>query len=166
MYPDTQRYRLGANNHQLPCNEPKHYVANYQRAGTASYISQGNRPNYEGSIRPLCFTGPKNAIDSQINNNYRHEKFIGTVDRFLSEVDDGASFNIVDRHIDQNLHRGLQSTTSIVEEVGRGPTEKVCRECVRKPQGGQVYRNPAEAEYDIFRTRPPEILRLISAISF
>jgi len=37
-YPDTQCYRLGVNNQQLPCNAPIIKVANYQRAGAGSYV--------------------------------------------------------------------------------------------------------------------------------
>jgi catalase len=90
IYPDTQRYRLGVNNQQLPCNAPIPKVANFQRAGTASFISQGRRPNYLSSISSdLNFVGPKNAIDSQINGNDRHERFSGTVYRELSMVSPG-----------------------------------------------------------------------------
>jgi len=90
IYPDTQRYRLGVNNQQLPCNAPIYKVANFQRAGTASSVSQGSRPNYLSSIPSLSFAGPPNAIDSQINDNNRHERFDGTVYRELTiiSVDD------------------------------------------------------------------------------
>jgi len=132
MYPDTQRYRLGANNHQLPCNDSKHYVANYQRAGTASYISQGNRPNYEGSIRPLSFTGPKNAIDSQINNNCRHEKFHGTVDRFLSEVDPDEDYK-QPRQLWQRWDEGQQKR--FVENVSASLKEVKVTEILRRQIG-------------------------------
>ena len=86
IYPDTQRYRLGVNNQQLPCNAPIVKVSNYQRAGAASYVSQGNRPNYESSVNPLHFAGPVKAIDSQINDNHRQEVFDGTVYRQLTVI--------------------------------------------------------------------------------
>ena len=86
IYSDTQRYRLGVNNKQLPCNAPIQKVANFQRAGAASSVSQGSLPNYQASIPSFNFAGPPNAIDSQVNNNDRHEKFAGTVNRELTIV--------------------------------------------------------------------------------
>ncbi|KAJ7802092.1 catalase [Mycena olivaceomarginata] len=85
IYPDTPRYRLWANNQQLPCNAPIRNVAKFQRAGTASFISQGRRPNYQSSTQSLSFDSPPNAIDSQVNNNHRHERFDGTI---LTSIDD------------------------------------------------------------------------------
>lgn len=87
IYPDTQRYRLGVNNQQLPCNASIVKVSNYQRAGAASYVSQGNRPNFESSYNSLSFAGPVEAIDSQINDNHRQEVFDGTVYRQLTVLD-------------------------------------------------------------------------------
>ncbi|KAF8629305.1 hypothetical protein AX15_003522 [Amanita polypyramis BW_CC] len=81
IYPDTQRYRLGVNHGQLPCNAPKAPVANHQRAGAASFISQGSRPNYQSSTDSLKFVGLRDAIDSQIRNNMRHEIFHGSAYR-------------------------------------------------------------------------------------
>jgi catalase len=46
-YPDTHRHRLGVNYQQLPVNAPIVPVANFQRDGFATFISQGNRPNYQ-----------------------------------------------------------------------------------------------------------------------
>ncbi|PPQ80528.1 hypothetical protein CVT26_004311, partial [Gymnopilus dilepis] len=88
IYPDTQRYRLGVNNRQLPCNAPLESTkkANYQRGGRASYISQKNRPNYESSSQKLNFVGPKGAIDSQINDNTRQEIFDGSAYRHLTQI--------------------------------------------------------------------------------
>jgi catalase len=94
IYSDAQRYRLGVNNKQLPCNAPDKKlnrmslmnkplpkVADHQRAGAASFISQEDRPNYQSTDHSLSFNGPKNAIDSQIRNNMRHEMFDGTAYR-------------------------------------------------------------------------------------
>nr|QOY58044.1 catalase [Hoplobatrachus rugulosus] len=59
VYPDAQRYRLGANYQQLPVNAPKKVkVANYQRDGfMALGNNQGNAPNYY----PNSFGGPEEA---------------------------------------------------------------------------------------------------------
>ncbi|CCE65587.1 hypothetical protein TPHA_0L02360 [Tetrapisispora phaffii CBS 4417] len=56
-YPDTQRYRLGANYEQLEANRPRNLngaaasvcpyaSSNFQRDGKATYFNQGNLPNY------------------------------------------------------------------------------------------------------------------------
>lgn len=66
-YPDTQRYRLGANYEQLPINRGKPFIksqsecpykfttgatecpynpGNFERAGPAATVSQGDAPNY------------------------------------------------------------------------------------------------------------------------
>ncbi|KAH9953690.1 catalase [Russula dissimulans] len=96
IYPDTQRYRLGVNNKQLPCNAPIVPIANYQRAGKASFISQGNRPNIQTSYQGLNFVGPPGAIDSQIRNNHRQEVFDGTAYRNLVLASD-----LTDRDFEQ-----------------------------------------------------------------
>ncbi|KAF9347446.1 hypothetical protein BGX26_001048 [Mortierella sp. AD094] len=48
-YPDTQRYRLGANFQQLPINQPyRAKVSNHQRDGFGTYSENfGAHPNYE-----------------------------------------------------------------------------------------------------------------------
>lgn len=57
-YPDTQRYRLGANYALLPINRPHSEVHNYQRDGAMRFDDNGgNRPHYE----PNSFNGPKAA---------------------------------------------------------------------------------------------------------
>ena len=57
-YPDTHRYRIGANYQQLPVNRPHHpaaQVRNYQRDGSLRFDDNGGRgPNYE----PNSFGGP------------------------------------------------------------------------------------------------------------
>lgn len=54
-YPDTQRYRLGANYQQLPINRPHNEVNSYQRDGAMRFDNNGARvDNYE----PNNFAGP------------------------------------------------------------------------------------------------------------
>jgi len=57
-YPDTHRYRIGANYQQLPVNRARHpeaRVRNYQRDGSMRFDDNGGRgPNYE----PNSFGGP------------------------------------------------------------------------------------------------------------
>jgi catalase len=84
-YPDTHRHRLGPNYQQLPVNAPIVPVANFQRDGAGTFVSQGNRPNYQSTIQPLTYAGPRGAVESEINT-HRHETFIGAAYRHLSEV--------------------------------------------------------------------------------
>jgi len=53
-YPDTQRYRIGANYQQLPINRPKNSVNNYQRDGAMRLHDSTALDNYE----PNGFGGP------------------------------------------------------------------------------------------------------------
>jgi catalase len=47
-YVDTQRYRLGANFHELPTNRPLAYVANNQRDGLMQFEV------FKGSVLKAC----------------------------------------------------------------------------------------------------------------
>jgi catalase len=84
-YPDTHRHRLGVNYQQLPVNAPVCPVANFQRDGPATYISQGARPNYQSSIAPLTYKQKSYA-------GAKHEKFLGHAQAELSEVTERAFF--------------------------------------------------------------------------
>lgn len=68
-YPDTQRYRLGVNYNQLPVNAPLHAPLNFQRGGAGLFVSQGARPNYDSTIKPIVFAGPKYDTSS-------HERYL------------------------------------------------------------------------------------------
>jgi catalase len=88
-YPDTHRHRLGVNYQQLPVNAPIVPVANFQRDGGSTFISQGARPNYASTISPLSYKGRKGTIDASVRDLERqakHENFIGAAYRDLSEV--------------------------------------------------------------------------------
>lgn len=88
-YPDTHRHRLGANYQQLPVNAPLTPVANFQRDGPATFISQGNRPNYQSSIQPLTYAGRKGTMESSAKDQElaaKHESFIGGAWRDLTEI--------------------------------------------------------------------------------
>lgn len=77
------------NYQQLPVNAPLSPVANFQRDGASTFISQGNRPNYQSSIQPLKYEGRKATIDATVRDLEReakHENFIGAAYRDLSEV--------------------------------------------------------------------------------
>lgn len=59
-YGDTHRYRLGANNLQLPVNSPFAFHS-YTRDGASTIKSQGGTPNYH----PNSFKGPDNDQRAQ-----------------------------------------------------------------------------------------------------
>jgi catalase len=88
-YPDAHRHRLGVNYQQLPVNAPVNPVANFQRDGAATFISQGNRPNYQSTIQPLTYAGRKGTAEGSARDHEReakHESFIGGAFRDLSEI--------------------------------------------------------------------------------
>jgi len=80
-YPDTHRHRLGVNYQQLPVNAPVCPVANFQRAGPMSFVSQGSRPNYQSTIQPL--THKPKAYSTR-----NHETFLGNATAELSEINE------------------------------------------------------------------------------
>ncbi|KAH9945512.1 catalase [Amylocystis lapponica] len=82
-YPDTHRHRLGTNYNQLPVNAPIAPVANFQRDGAMTFISQGARPNYQSSLVPLKYK-PRPYEEIQ------HEVFLGAAQAdlsFITELD-------------------------------------------------------------------------------
>ncbi|KAF8907809.1 catalase [Mucidula mucida] len=86
-YPDTHRHRLGTNYQQLPVNAPIVPIANFQRDGAATFVSQGARPNYQSSISPLSYKGAKGTLDEGVRiSRANHEEFIGRAYRDLSEI--------------------------------------------------------------------------------
>jgi catalase len=104
-YPDTHRHRLGVNYQQLPVNAPLNPVANFQRDGPATFISQGNRPNYQSTIQPLSFKAPKATIDHTVRDEERqakHENFIGGAFRDLSLITERTSKPIFENFLIDN----------------------------------------------------------------
>ncbi|KAK0451277.1 catalase [Desarmillaria tabescens] len=90
-YPDTHRHRLGTNYQQLPVNAPIVPVANFQRDGPQTFVSQGARPNYQSSISPLSYKGRKATLDGHVRDQDRiakHENFIGSAYRDLHEINE------------------------------------------------------------------------------
>jgi len=80
-YPDTHRHRLGVNYQQLPVNAPIVPVANFQRDGQGTFVSQGARPNYQSSIQPLTYS--KRSYYTS-----KHEQFVGAAVLDLSEINE------------------------------------------------------------------------------
>lgn len=80
-YADTQLYRLGVNNHQIPVNKPVCPVHNYVRDGSLTDGHYGSEPNYwpnslDGTPMPdPTFADPTWVLGSAV------------VDRFDSTVD-------------------------------------------------------------------------------
>ncbi|KAJ7182598.1 catalase [Mycena crocata] len=88
-YPDTHRHRLGTNYQQLPVNAPTVPVANFQRDGAMTFVSQGARPNYQSSIVPLQYHGAPGTLEGgarDLEREAKHENFIGAAFRDLSEI--------------------------------------------------------------------------------
>ncbi len=73
-YPDTQRYRLGANYQQLPVNRPLNSVNSYQRDGAMRFDGNIGSDNYE----PNGFGGPSQ------DENYTEPplRISGSADRY------------------------------------------------------------------------------------
>ncbi|KAI0261222.1 catalase [Gloeopeniophorella convolvens] len=82
-YPDTHRHRLGVNYQQLPVNAPVAPVANFQRDGPATFVSQGARPNYQSTISPLAYRAKPYA-----NTEHKHEVWTGYARAELSEINE------------------------------------------------------------------------------
>jgi catalase len=80
-YPDTHRHRLGVNYQQFPVNAPVVPVANFQRDGPATFVSQGSRPNYQSTISPLTYR-PKPYSDTE----HKHEVWAGHARTHLYDI--------------------------------------------------------------------------------
>jgi catalase len=80
-YPDAQRYRLGANYQQLPCNAAKSPVYSpYQRDGPGTINGNyGPDPDYVRSSFKIVGHGPKDI---------EHEKWVSQVSNYSSDVNE------------------------------------------------------------------------------
>lgn len=75
-YPDTQRYRLGANYQQIPVNCPYHAFNPFQRDGAANVNGNaGSFANYPTTLCPMNYR-------TDIKNHEEHEKWVGTATNF------------------------------------------------------------------------------------
>ncbi len=88
-YPDTHRYRIGANYQQLGVNRPRHTdarVSNYQRDGSMRFDDNGGRgPNYE----PNSFDGPvENTALKEAAYGFELRGFAERFDKDYSGNDD------------------------------------------------------------------------------
>ncbi|KAH9026977.1 catalase [Lactarius hengduanensis] len=80
-YPDTHRHRLGVNYQQLPVNAPIVPIANFQRDGLGTFVSQGARPNYQSTISPLSYREKPYS-----GTHHKHEVWAGHARAYLSEI--------------------------------------------------------------------------------
>lgn len=94
-YPDSQRYRLGANYQQLPSNRPVCPVYSpFQRDGFMnSTDNYGGDPNYVGSgLKPTPTKATPfgaNGSSYASGNNAKHDEWVkGVVSTYASEVTD------------------------------------------------------------------------------
>ncbi|WP_124640679.1 catalase [Amniculibacterium aquaticum] len=82
-YPDAQRYRLGANYHQLPVNACPYGYHNYQRDGAMATNPAGDTPNYSPNSFDDIVTDEKYK-----NNNYELDSnWVGHYNRNENEDD-------------------------------------------------------------------------------
>lgn len=85
------RHRLGTNYQQLPVNAPIVPIANFQRDGPATFVSQGARPNYQSSIQPLAYKGAQGTLEGgarDFERELKHENFVGAAFRDLSVINE------------------------------------------------------------------------------
>lgn len=73
-YEDTQRWRLGANHHQIPINKPKNLVYSYQREGPMNIDEENPYPNYypnsvNGPEPEISFKPPNIEVQAVINRH-------------------------------------------------------------------------------------------------
>jgi catalase len=88
-YPDAQRYRLGANYQQLPCNRPVSEVYSpYQRDGAMRHgDNYGSDPNYvNASRKDINFKGQLGANGHSYATE--HDVWVGKVNAYASEMMD------------------------------------------------------------------------------
>ncbi|CAL1710212.1 unnamed protein product [Somion occarium] len=79
-YSDAHRYRLGANNMQIPVNTPLCPVANFQRDGFMNVQgNQGSRPNYLSTLSSIKLPELPYVDD-------KHQQWTGGAVRSLSQV--------------------------------------------------------------------------------
>jgi catalase len=82
-YGDTQRYRLGVNNDQLPINRPFYSYNPTKRDGANNIMNYGSLPNY----LPSDFAPPI-VKAAQYEQRADHEEWIGTVVDFETVTTD------------------------------------------------------------------------------
>lgn len=90
-YPDTHRHRLGVNYQQFPVNSPIVPVANFQRDGPATFVSQGARPNYQSTISPLNYR-PKPYAKTE----HKHAVWAGHACTHLYEISEREHRLVID----------------------------------------------------------------------
>lgn len=84
-YPDTQRYRLGTNYHQIPVNACPYAHSPYARDGAMSMNNLGSEPNYPSTFTPYTYKKQPSSIGVA---SAKHEQWVGTASAFAWE-DDG-----------------------------------------------------------------------------
>lgn len=107
-YPDTHRHRLGVNYKQIPINQPKSAVHNYQRDGAMAVLGNGGSgPNYG----PNSFNGPQQ--NNIAGTTFAAEEIEGLIGRFSFEVTDddfvqaGNLFRLMDEENKEDLTRNI-----------------------------------------------------------
>lgn len=83
-YPDTHRYRLGVNYHQIPVNSP-YKAKNFERDGKMTINNQGGAPNYH----PNSFGGPE--TDPKVYKMWPKLEVTGVIDYYDTGDEDNYS---------------------------------------------------------------------------
>lgn len=86
-YPDAQRYRLGANYHQIPVNRCPFAHNPFARDGGMSIANYGPEPNYPSSFAPMQYAQAPQMIGAQRPFG-GHEQWVSTASSFQWK-DDG-----------------------------------------------------------------------------
>ncbi|WP_159881975.1 catalase [Paenibacillus puerhi] len=111
-YPDTQRYRLGANYLQIPVNCPYAPVRNHQRDGAMTMKQDASTFNYEPNSSPGSPREDAAYRDTPapLQGNAERKR-IGKTDDFTQAGEKYRSFSDVERdHLISNLVRDLLAT--------------------------------------------------------
>jgi len=133
-YPDTHRYRLGANYEQIPVNQPVNQVNNYERDGHMRVDSNGDdKPNYSPNsfddiVADKSYKAPAQKLDSDIA--YSFERNENDDDHFTQP---GWLFRKV--MTDQQRQNTIHNFVSSMSQIG---THK--REDIIQRQLGHFYK--------------------------
>lgn len=117
-YPDTHRHRLGVNYQQLPVNAPVVPVANFQRDGPGTFVSQGARPSYQSTISPLAYRAKPYA-----GTHHKHEVWAGHARAYLSEITERECINLLSKN-DHNVYPSQLTLSSLVTYTPRSSVKR------------------------------------------
>lgn len=112
-YADTQMYRLGANHQQLPINQPRIKVVNYNQDGAANYGNTSSDINYQPS---------RDLVSEDSKARHSNTKLTGTVqqasiDKQLNFAQAGELYRSFTKSEQNNLISNLAGDLGAVKDV-------------------------------------------------